>query len=378
MKVIAMIPVRMGSQRVKNKNLRLINGKPLVKYILESTIAADVFDEIYINSEADVFDTIANESSVKFYKRSEYLASNEATNDDFALDFINNVECNVIIQLLATSPFISPDEIRKFVNDMIENNYDTLISVKNEQIECVYDEKPINFVQKEKTPPSQSLIPIQAYACGLMGWRSETFKSNIEKYDSAYHGGDGNIGFFTLHGYSTVDIDTEDDFAIAEAVAKAIEAPNQLPDYYQPEKVEKIADADRERILVDDGVSRNTMFDFNNETVVVKDIIEKNGRNESWSHTVINSLSNSATLIAQLPGEGNRMHWHPSWDEWWYIIEGEWEWMIEGDAKTITAGQIVFIDRGKKHCITAKGDKMAIRLAVSRNDVDHVYDPENY
>ena len=79
-----------------------------------------------------------------------------------------------------------------------------------------------------------------------------------------------------------------------------------------------------------------------------------------------------------MPGEGNRMHFHHDWDEWWYIVEGEWEWIIDGEKKYISAGDIVFIKRKRKHKITAKGNKMAIRLAVSRYDVDHVYTKENY
>jgi len=83
-------------------------------------------------------------------------------------------------------------------------------------------------------------------------------------------------------------------------------------------------------------------------------------------------------LIAQMPGEGNRMHFHPDWDEWWYIIEGEWEWTIDGEAKVVRQGEVGFIKRGRRHKITAVGEGMSIRLAVSRNDVDHVYDPEDY
>ena len=79
-----------------------------------------------------------------------------------------------------------------------------------------------------------------------------------------------------------------------------------------------------------------------------------------------------------MPGEGNRMHHHPDWDEWWYIIEGDWEWMIEGTAKRVCKGDVVFIHRNRKHKITAIGDKMAIRLAISRADVDHVYESEDY
>ena len=70
-----MIPARLGSKRVKNKNLRLVNNKPLISYILESAVKANIFDDIYINSEADIFGAIASDYGVKFYKRSDFLAA---------------------------------------------------------------------------------------------------------------------------------------------------------------------------------------------------------------------------------------------------------------------------------------------------------------
>ena len=90
MKIIGMIPVRLGSTRVKNKNLRLINKKPLIQHIIESAIESEYLDDIYINSEASVFKQIADKNNIHFYQRDEDLASNTATNDDFVLDFMNN------------------------------------------------------------------------------------------------------------------------------------------------------------------------------------------------------------------------------------------------------------------------------------------------
>jgi quercetin dioxygenase-like cupin family protein len=82
------------------------------------------------------------------------------------------------------------------------------------------------------------------------------------------------------------------------------------------------------------------------------------------------------TLISQLPGEGNRRHYHPNWNEWWYILEGEWIWDIEGQKRTIKKGDVVLVKKGRIHKITATGDKPAVRMAVSRADVPHVY-PED-
>ena len=139
------------------------------------------------------------------------------------------------------------------------------------------------------------------------------------------------------------------------------------------ENKDEHVETDVPSILKIDGVIINNLNDANKEVVNTDLIISTNDNSISWSHRVVNSDSNSATIISQLPGEGNRRHYHPNWNEWWYILEGEWIWEIEGRELTIKKGDIVFIEKGKVHKITAGGNKPAIRLAVSREDVPHIY-----
>ena len=375
MKIVGMIPARLGSTRVKNKNLRLIDGIPLIQYIVNAAKGSILLDEVYINSESTKFKGIAKKSGIKFYQRPEELSSDTATNDDFALDFIDNVECDILIQLLATSPFVTTDEIDSFIKAMLDGDFETMISVSNVQIECVYKNKPINFNQREQTPPSQLLEPIKSYACSLMGWDVSRFKENIDKFNSAYHGGDGLIGLYELKGYSTIDIDNEEDFLLAEAIAAALKNPKSEPKYYLQDNNER-SEIDVPSILAKDGVKINDLFDVNNEIVAVKEILLSMPNDVSWSKRVIDTESNSMTIICQMPGEGNRRHHHPDWNEWWYILEGQWEWDIEGEIKTVIKGDIVFMKKNRKHKITASGDGRAIRMAVSRSDVAHVYESE--
>ena len=117
-KIIAMIPARLGSKRVPKKNLRFLGAKPLIAYSVEAAKKSDVFDEVYINSESDIFGEIAKEYGVRFYKRPAELASDSAINDDFAFDFIKNISGDILVQLLPTSPMITPDEIQDFVQYM--------------------------------------------------------------------------------------------------------------------------------------------------------------------------------------------------------------------------------------------------------------------
>jgi CMP-N-acetylneuraminic acid synthetase/quercetin dioxygenase-like cupin family protein len=376
-KKIAMIPARMGSKRIPKKNIRLLNKIPLISYIIKAAKQSKCFDDIYINSESEILKQIALLENVKFYKRPAHLSTDTATNDDFVEDFLNKNDCDKLIQLLPTSPFISPKEIKDFVSYMDDENLDTLISVSKQQIECIYQGLPINFDQKKPTPPSQDLEPVNSYACGIMGWKKENFLSNIKNYNCAYHGGKGKIDFYELKGFSTVDIDTEEDFQLAEIISRHIFKKERYEPKYYKEKKERI-ETDVPTILEKDGVLFNDLHSSNSEIPVnVKKIISAFNSNTSWSKRIIDTENNSATLIHQLPGEGNRKHYHPDWNEWWYIVDGQWEWNIEGKKVTVEKNDIVFIPKGKLHHITAVGNKPAIRLAVSRADVAHIYPYEN-
>ncbi len=373
MKIVAMVPARMGSKRIKSKNLRLLDGKPLIEHVLETLSKVKIFDAVYINSEDEIFSEIADRYDISYYNRPDYLSSDEATNDEFANEFLSNIDCDILIQVLPTSPFITEKEIEEFVNKIITDDLDTLISVEHQQIACIYKDRPINFDKLKKNPPSQTMTPVLSYATALMGWKSEFFLENIANRGVAYHGGIGKTGFFELKGYSSIDIDNEEDFILAEAVSVALKSPKVNPQYYGQKNNER-SEVDVPSILEKDGVKVNDLFDVNNEVVALSDILLSMPKDISWSKRVIDTDSNSMTIICQMPGEGNRRHYHPDWNEWWYIVEGEWDWEIEGENRKIVQGEIVFMKKNRKHKITASGTVRAIRMAVSRADVAHVYE----
>jgi CMP-N-acetylneuraminic acid synthetase len=215
-KIIAMIPARLGSQRVPKKNIRLLNGKPLISYVIETVINTGIFDQVYVNTESGIIGEVAQKYGAKFYKRPEEFATNTSGNDEFAYDFVNNVEGDILIQILPTSPLLSKEEIKSFVSEMVNKEYDTMVSVVNHQIACIYDGKPVNFKLLEPHISSQLMKPVQSYATALMGWTYSSFKDNMKRFGFAYHGADSKIGYFVLEGLSEIDIDEEKDFELAE------------------------------------------------------------------------------------------------------------------------------------------------------------------
>ncbi len=213
-----MIPARLNSKRVKKKNLRLINDKPLISYVLDKLVNCQLFDDIYLNSESLEFSQIAKDHGVKFYRRPEDLSSDNATNDQFTLDFMEKIPGDILVQVLPTSPLISLQEICEFADMMKSGKYDTLISVEHKQIACLFEDKEINFDKLAPNPPSQTMTPVQAYATALMGWRYDKFKEDMRRFGSGYHGGMGPTGYFELRGLSTLDIDREEDFRLVERI----------------------------------------------------------------------------------------------------------------------------------------------------------------
>ena len=379
-KVIAMIPARLGSKRVPKKNLRLLGEKPLISYVIETALASGVFDEVYVNTESDEIGAVAEHFGAKHYKRDVSLAGDNINNDQFLEDFCQNVECDFVVQILPTSPFTTQGEMTSFAKKLKEENLDTLVSVAEHQIACVFDNAPVNFSKLEPHISSQLMKPVQSYATVLMGYKRESFLQNLAHFGFGYHGADGKVGYFPMKGFSLVDIDNEEDFKLAEVVLAYLRRGDDTaePKYFDASLLNKKAEsmrseADVPSILKIDGVAQSDFEHENQPIVHLPHLIADKDSSQSWCHRLVNTESNSATLISQLPGEGNRRHFHPDWNEWWYIVSGEWIWEIEGENHRVKQGDFVFIEKNKVHKITAAGEKPAIRLAVSRADVAHVY-----
>ena len=130
--------------------------------------------------------------------------------------------------------------------------------------------------------------------------------------------------------------------------------------------------------MEDDGIFAGNPSTSNRVVTSVKELMDKGSEKEAWYHTLVDTENNSCTLINQLPGEGNRQHYHAKWNEWWYILRGQWLFEIEDKSYNVKAGDLVFIRKGSWHKITAIGTKMSSRLAVSRYDVEHIYKKSNH
>ena len=72
-KIIAMIPARIGSQRLKFKNFALIKNKPLISYAINAAKNSKIFSNVIINSDSKLFKKIADELKCDFFLRKKKI-----------------------------------------------------------------------------------------------------------------------------------------------------------------------------------------------------------------------------------------------------------------------------------------------------------------
>lgn len=212
-----MIPARMGSQRLKQKNLRELGGVPLITRAIRKAKDAGVFDDVWVNSEEDAFGEIAKAEGVKFHKRPAELANNTATSEQFVYEFLTKHPCDRLFQVHSIAPLLGAARVAEFVRAMEASGCDVYLSAVNEQIECAYQDKPINFSFEAKTN-SQELKPIQRITWSITGWRAATYKAAFEAGKTATYA--GKVGFFAITRPEGHIIKTEEDLVLAEAMMR--------------------------------------------------------------------------------------------------------------------------------------------------------------
>jgi len=378
--LVAVIPAQFGGSLVPNKNLRMLGDRPLIAHAIETALTSKVFSEVYVISGTEIFRRVADSYGAKFYRCPQKCSADEATNDQYVLDFIENVACDVLVQLDPATPFVESDDLKRAVDLFGSEAADTVLTLKKVKHEGAFKGQPINFDPVKQVLQPQDFESPFVFCSGILAWRGSTFKSNMRESGSAFYGGKGSTHYCLLDDTAAFHIDSEQDFRFAECILKSREQPLSAPKYWGETTASgsEHVESDVPSILEKDGVDLNDLYDTNHALTDVGRLLTQGSHTVSWSKRIIDSSSNSVTIISQLPGEGNRRHYHSDWDEWWYILEGEWIYEIDGHDQRIDKGQLVFIERNKVHKVTAAGQGRAVRMAVSRADVDHIYTGGSY
>lgn len=220
MNKVAMIPVRLGSQRLKKKNLKIFSDITLIEYAIKRCIESNVFDQIFVNSDSLLFKKYTLKYNIQFYQRPRKLGNNTSTSEEFVEDFLKNNKCKYLYQIHTITPLFSSRDIRNFYKFCSKNlQYNTVLSCVNDQIEVAYNNQPVNFCFKRKTN-SQDLLPVQRITWAATKWTSQTFLNAKSSGKSGTYS--GKVGFFAVRPYSGIAIKTSEDLKITKAIKKIL------------------------------------------------------------------------------------------------------------------------------------------------------------
>ena len=151
------IPIRGGSKGIKNKNIALCAGKPLVYWALEAA-QNSMLDKIFVSTDSDKIKEIVNGfnfSKVKTIERSTKTAADTASSESALIEFAQNYEVDNIVFIQATSPLVASEDINSGLKIFLKGNYNSIISViKNHQFLWSPDGRPINY-DPQKRPRRQ-------------------------------------------------------------------------------------------------------------------------------------------------------------------------------------------------------------------------------
>ncbi len=143
MKIVAFLPVKGKSSRVQNKNLKLLDGRPLFIHTLEKLVNSGIFYEVYLDTESENIINEAKDINCKILARDPKLSTNKTNGNILFENQVSKVNADIYVQILCTSPFISIETIQNGIDKIKKSKkFDSAVLIKKEKQYKWTNDKP--------------------------------------------------------------------------------------------------------------------------------------------------------------------------------------------------------------------------------------------
>ncbi len=216
-KIVALVPMRHDSKRVPGKNYRLMNGKPLYAYIIETLLSVPEISQVVVDTDSvPIMEGLAQRySQVKVLLRPENLRLDTTPTNEILMHDTAQVEADLYLQTHSTNPLLKAGTISKAIQELRSSwpEYDSLFSVTRWQTR-LWDAlgRPVNH-NPAILLRTQDLPPIYEENSCMYLFTRETLVSRRNRL------GERPI-MFEMDAREATDIDEELDFVIAESLIK--------------------------------------------------------------------------------------------------------------------------------------------------------------
>ncbi|MFI3177711.1 MAG: cytidyltransferase [Eubacteriales bacterium] len=209
MKILAVIPARAGSKGVPNKNIRLLNGKPLIYYSIKNAIDSQYITKIIVSTDSTQVQIIAEQMGVEVHFRSKQLCSDDVTLDAVIEDVVNQIDCDYVVTMQPTSPTLQASTLDAAIAHAIDTNADTVISVVNQPHLAWKDAEAGGKVPAYRERLNRQYLPPYYLETGAFMIAKKSVVTKDTRIGEA-------VDVFELSEAESVDIDTFADFKLCD------------------------------------------------------------------------------------------------------------------------------------------------------------------
>lgn len=228
MKNIAIIPARSGSKGVKDKNIRDLNGKPLIAYTIEAAINSDEFEEVMVSTDSEKYAEIARKLGANVpFLRSGLNASDTASSWDMVEEVLAKYRelgrtFDTFCLLQPTSPLRTAEDIKGAYSLYREKADFAVVSVceaEHSPLWCGHlpeTQEFIDFIDQESMKQRQTGGKFYRLNGAIYIVSTTRFCKDRYLYQSGSYA-------YIMEQNRSFDIDTELDFLMTEFVLKSME-----------------------------------------------------------------------------------------------------------------------------------------------------------
>lgn len=215
MKVTAFIPSRLNSERLPQKNIKLLGGIPLINYSIRALNKAKGIEDIVLfASEPSICGSVEKGLKYSYLERPSSLDTQDASIQDIIREFLKRYDTDIIVLLHVTSPFLKPQTISECVSKVVEGPYDSAFTAYEFKKFAWFRGKPLNYSLEKSIPRTQDIEPVLMEQSSLYVFKKDLFQKNERRI--------GNNPFIkAIDHFEGHDIDTPEDFQIAELIVNS-------------------------------------------------------------------------------------------------------------------------------------------------------------
>lgn len=212
--ILVIIPARGGSKGIPRKNVRLMCGKPLISYSIENALNSTFNLDVIVSTDDEEIERISEQCGAKVLKRPKELAGDSVTLDPVIYHALLKIEkekkltYDAVITMQPTSPLLTTSTLDAAIKHFISNKFDTLISGINYP-HLSWTEKDGKVIPHYKERLNRQYLPKHLQETGAFVITKRNFVSKKNRLGS-------NISIYELPGNESVDIDTPQDWWVAE------------------------------------------------------------------------------------------------------------------------------------------------------------------